>query len=54
MSVTRAMTRRKSVLTLAGIAVGLWVILGLTSLSHGAQGGGHDQSGHRSRQSARR
>lgn len=45
MSVTRAMTRRKSVLTLAGIAVGLWVILGLTSLSHGAQGGGHDRLG---------
>ncbi|NQY97133.1 MAG: DUF4340 domain-containing protein [Henriciella sp.] len=45
MSATSAAYRRKSVLTLAGIAVGLWVILGLTSLSNGAQGGAHDRLG---------
>ena len=45
MSVTRAETRRRHVLTLAAIAVGLWVLLGLTSLSRGDQGGQHDRMG---------
>jgi len=45
MSATSATNRRKSALTLAGIAVGLWVILGLTALSTGPSGGAHDRLG---------
>lgn len=45
MSATSAMNRRKSALTLAGVAVGLWVILGLTALSTGPQSGAHDRAG---------
>jgi hypothetical protein len=45
MSENSATQRRKSVLILAGIAVGLWVILGLTRLSTGTQDGSHDRLG---------
>lgn len=45
MSNNQAFTRRRSVLTLAGIAVGLWVILGLTNLTNGAERNTHDRMG---------
>jgi len=45
MSEARAQSRQRSVLTLAGIAVGLWVILGLTGLTTGPQSHSHDRMG---------
>lgn len=45
MSATQNAARRKRLLYLAMIAVGLWVLLGLTSLIHGSQDGSHDRMG---------
>ncbi|MCR9194946.1 MAG: DUF4340 domain-containing protein [Hyphomonas sp.] len=45
MSLTQSTARRKRLVYLASIAVGLWVILGLTSLSRGGQGTSHDRIG---------
>nr|WP_070960691.1 DUF4340 domain-containing protein [Hyphomonas sp. Mor2] len=43
MNAPQAAIRRKTILTLTGIAVGLWVLLGLTSLTGGGNGNGHDR-----------
>jgi len=45
MSTAQSTIRRRNLLTLTGIAVGLWVILGLTSLTSGSQRGVHDRLG---------
>ena len=45
MSGTQTAARRKRLIYLAAIAVGLWVILGLTSLTRGSQSGNHDRMG---------
>lgn len=45
MSEVQSLARRRNVLTLAGLAVGLWVILGLTSLTNGGERNTHDRMG---------
>ncbi len=45
MSALQTKRRRKSILTLVGVAVGLWVILGLTSLSNSGERRVHDRMG---------